>query len=170
MNFGEFLKKSGTLSNAQDVYWSVQLEQLRVYFGSGDFSFYDQSMDLQNKRQSDLESVMHVFKDKFIKNMGFSFELFGNFQTDIDIVVLYKDTSQIPIKAIFLNVNYQQVVFNFKIQKMELILDIVAYFNNLLLVRQFLALKPRVPFMRQKRLIYYTQKFRIENPSDLKLL
>lgn len=117
-----------------------------------------------------MESILHVFRDKFAKNMGFSFELFANYQSEIDIVILYKDTSQIPINAIFLNLNQQKIVFNFKVQKMELILDILAYFNNLYLIRSFLIIKPKIPYLRQQRLIYYTQKFKIETSQELKLL
>lgn len=113
-------------------------------------------MDLQNKRQSEMENIMHVFRDKFMKNIGFSFELFAMHSMEFDIVVFYKDTSQIPINAIFINIYYQQILFNFKIQKMELILDIIAYYNNLNLVREFRFLKPRVPFLNQKQFLYYS--------------
>lgn len=61
LNFGEFLKKSGTLNMAQDVYWSVFLEQFKIYFGSGDFSFYEANMDLEKRKQSDMEQIMNIF-------------------------------------------------------------------------------------------------------------
>lgn len=134
LNFGEFLKKSGTLHMAQDVYWSVFLEQFKVYFGSGDFSFYEANMDLEKKKQSDMEQIMNIFRDKFIKNMSFSFELLAVFQSEIDIIIFYKDSSQIPINAVFLNFSLQSVIFNIKNEKMELILDIIAYYNNLNLI------------------------------------
>ena len=49
LNFGEFLRRSGTLGSAKDVYWAVQMEQFRVYFGSGELPFYDASLDLEHK-------------------------------------------------------------------------------------------------------------------------
>lgn len=56
-------------------------------------------------------------------------------KTTIDIIIFYKDSSKIPINALFFNIDLSRIDFNLEIQKMELFLDVLAYFNNSSLMR-----------------------------------
>lgn len=56
-------------------------------------------------------------------------------KTTIDIIIFYKDSSKIPINAMFFNIDLSRIDFNLEIYKMELFLDVMAHFNNVSLIR-----------------------------------
>ena len=73
-------------------------------------------------------------------------------KTTIDIIIFYKDTSKIPINAVFFNVDLTRIDLNLEIQKMELFLDLLAYFNNASLMRKIETISPKFKVMSLKSL------------------
>lgn len=62
----------------------------------------------------------------------------------------------------------KKFLFNFKIQKIELLLDIMAYFNNYNIINQLLFLKPKIKILTPLEKEAFAQKYglNISNHGD----
>lgn len=60
-----------------------------MFFGTGDFSFFDQSLNLESKRQSETDQVIKLFLDRFEKSQNFSFQIFSLSQLELDFICFY---------------------------------------------------------------------------------
>lgn len=89
-----------------------------------------------------MSEIIAIFINKFQRNKSFSFDLINLHQQALDVIIFYKDTSQIPLNAVFLNFDIKKLIFNFKIQKVELLLDIIAHYKNVSLIDRFKFIRP----------------------------
>ena len=97
---------------------------------------------------------MKDFYSKFnaLKNNYDSFNLVDLKSVSTDFILFYKEGSQIPLHATFVNFDCQAADVNVELEKCEILLDISAYFNNMLISHKFRSIKPRFRILtRQER-------------------
>lgn len=69
-----------------------------------------------------------------------------------------------------MNFEIKKLLFNFKIQKVELLLDIIAHYNNIGLIDKFKFIKPKVPSMSGFLREAFAEKYGLTSPTDSKIL
>ena len=147
MNLQKFQEQSGIVGQADSAYWSLTSESFELWFGAGNFTFFDEQMMMKNKNSYEMNQIIAIFMDKFQRNKSFSFDLINLYKQSLDIILFYKDSSQIPLNSFFLNFDISKLIFNFKIQKVELLLDIISYYNNSAIISKFPFLRPTCPVL-----------------------
>lgn len=88
---------------------------------------------------ADMEFILKDFQQKFgaIKKNINQFDLLHLKAISGDIIIFYKEGSQVPVHAVFLNFDCEKADVNFEINKSEILLDISAYFNNVQISQKF---------------------------------
>ena len=72
-------------------------------------------MSLVNRNYQEMTGIIANFVEKFQKNKSISFDLINVKELVLDVILFYKETSQIPLNAVFLNFDIKKVIINFQI-------------------------------------------------------
>lgn len=151
-NIKTFLEKSGTWSETRAAYWNFTIENISVSFSAGNPLFMN---NLENNHTLDNKKIDMILK-RFYENlkadkMQNSFDLLFLKKVSGDLIMFYKDSSKIPINAIFFLFDLSEVLLNTEINKLAILFDVLAFFKNISTIKKISVVKP---------------KFRILTPSN----
>lgn len=53
------------MGQTDSAYWSMDIQSFQIFFGSGNFDFFDNSMILEHRNYQEMTSIIANFIDKF---------------------------------------------------------------------------------------------------------
>lgn len=143
-NIQSFLEKSGTWSETRAACWNFTIDNISISFSAGNPLFVN---NVENNSTLDSNKIGMILK-RFYENlkadkMQNSFDLLSLKKITSDIVLFYKDSSKIPVNAVFVLFDFSQIVFNAEINKISILLDVLAFFKNISTIKQIALVKPK---------------------------
>lgn len=78
-----------------------------------------------------------------------NFDIISLTKINTDIILFYKETSQIPVHAAFFNIDLSEIDLNFEMNKVEVLMDVLAYFENITLSKELNLVKSTFKIMNE---------------------
>lgn len=156
MNVSDFLKKSGTWSVSDTAYWNVTFESFDLTFQTNT-PLYVTSQEMN--KLLDLNNVGNVlskfYETKELNKTRNSFRILSLERMSFDIIMFYKETSLIPVHAVFMLLDFSKIEINLEAYKISTLFDILSYFKMKSMTRSFNIIRPKfkVPTAQKIRLI-----------------
>lgn len=172
-NIATFLKKSGTWNASDMAYWNIGLESFKVSFSIGNDLFIVNNNDISVLRQDRMDLIIHKFHDNLKKNrFENSFDLLSLNKISGDFIIFYKESSKVPIHGVFVNFEFLNLDLNLEINKFEIILELMSYFNNYGMAKKFDMIKPKFKVLTNNEYnkLCLKLKLNLEQKKNLKRL
>ena len=143
-NIQNFLKKSGTWSDSNVANWNFTVQNVSVSFSVSNPLFMN---NMENNHALTSKQIGLILK-RFYENLKLdklenSFDLVAFNKVTLDLVMFYKNSSKIPIHAAFMLLDLHEIILNTEINKIAVVLDVLAFFSNLGKVKQISLVKPK---------------------------
>lgn len=162
MNISSFLQRSGTWTISDMAYWAITLESFGISFSVKNPLFITDVSQNQQLSRTRAGEVMQKFKNALEANKASNpFDVFNLTKLSFDIIIFYKETSKIPIHAVFFYFDFEGIESNIEVIRMAVLFDILNYFQTILQSRDIDIIKPKFPYLTKQRLEYVTQRLKL---------
>jgi len=162
MNISEFLKKSGTWSLSDTAYWNITFESFSLTFQTNN-PLYITSVELN--KMLDISNAPIVlakfYETKELNKSRNSFRVISLERISFDIVLFYKETSNIPIHAVFLLFDLGKIEFNLECYKITTLLDVLSYFQTKTIAKSFEIIRPKFKILTPARFDFIADKLKL---------